>query len=313
MPTQINAVNCKKFIKGTGLISCEPFFGEITSAFLTSKSWKLSLDDAEDFDLDYVISKVQDGTFIPLLQKEEFTENTGEPTRKDFSGGKRRTIRNANPDYTLEFDNGIAYHGNVYTLNDGSWNVFFVDNSGNVQIQRNVAGTAIMGFDADDVNVRTYRQQQGDNSAGTLVDIHLADPEAFNRQMVMISRDEINANLNSEVLGVVSVEMTVVSATATSVVVDVKASNNTKYGIEALEATNFEIYNGTDDAVATVSTATASTTVLGRYTLSTFSPTLATSDVIQVQNKGYSLGQSTLIADTAQLYKGQSPEFTVTA
>lgn len=311
MPIAINAVNCKKYENGTGLVDCEPFFGEIQSVIVTPPNWSLPV--TETFDLDYVVSKVQDGTFVPFLNTVQFTENTGDPARTEYSGGRRRTNRNANPDYMLDYDNGLGYHVASYSYNGYQGRVFFIDKSGNIQIQRNVSGTSIMGFLADDINTRTYRQQAGDTRPATSLEIHLANPEEFNRQMVLISVDSINANLNSELRGVVSVKLTVVSATATSVVVDVESVNNKVFGIEALAFGNFEINNVTDNAITTVGAATPSTAKEGRYTLGTFSPTLAASDSIIVQTKGYAINNATLITDSTQLYKGTSEPFTVTS
>lgn len=313
MPTAINAVNCKKFVLGTGLVDCEPFFGQPTSALLVKKSWQLAVDDSDTFDLDYIVARVQDGTFVPFLSAKGFTENTPDPTRQDYPQGQRRTIRNGNPDYTFEFDNGLGFHKASYSYNGSSWNVILFDQVGNAMLQSNVAGTILTGFSASDINTRTYRQAAGDTAAATMLEIQLANPEEFNRQMTLINVADINANINTELRGVISVNINIVSASAASgVVVDVTSVNNSIYGIEALLLGNFEMHNITDDVVSNISTAVASGTVAGRYTLTPTTPP-SNGDVIQVATKGYSLGNATLLVGSTQLYKGISTEFTATA
>lgn len=314
MPTLINAVNCKKFVLGTGLVDCEPFFGTPTSVMLVKPNWSLPVDDSATFDLDYIVARVQDGTFVPFLKSKGFTENTPEPTRQDYPQGQRRTTRNGLPDYTFEYDNGLGFHKAGYSYNGSNWNVIIFDEAGNAQLQSNVAGTAVMGFSASDINTRTYRQRNGETAAATMIDIQLASAEEFNRQMVMIGVEQINANINSELRGVVSVKPVIVSASvANGIVVDVLSVNNTTFGIEALLLGNFEIYNVTDNVVTNVSAAVASTSIPGRYTLTSAAVAPGATDVIRVQTKGYSLGNATLLAGSTQLYKGQSDVFTMVA
>lgn len=313
MPTLINAVNCKKYVAGLGLIDCEPFFGEPKSVFVTPPSWSVPVSTT--IDLDYIVTQVQNGVFIPFLNAVQFTENTGDPTRQDYTGGNRRTVRNANPDYTFEFDNGISWHTAAYSYNGYKGRVILVDKAGNIKLQRNVAGDTLTGFLADDINTRTYRQASGDTSAGTMLDIHLDNPEEFNRQMVMISRDTLGTNINSELNGVINVKIAVVSASvANDIVVDITAVANSSFGIEGLLLGNLEMLNVTTGVVSNISVATPSTTIIGRYTLEpTIAPTAT--DEIKVRTKNYGLNQATLIVDSspAQLYKGESAEFTVTA
>lgn len=314
MPTLINAANCKKFVLGTGLVDCEPFFGQPTTAMLVKKSWQLPVDDSATFDLDYIVARVQDGTFVPFLSAKGFTENTPDPTRQDYPQGQRRTIRNGNPDYMFEYDNGLGFHKAAYSYNSSSWNVILFDQVGNAQLQSNVAGTILTGFAASDINTRTYRQASGDTAAGTMLEIQLASPEEFNRQMTLVAVADIGANINSELRGVVSVNINIVSASvASGIVVDVTSINNTAFGIEALLLGNFEVYNVTDDVITNASAAVASTTILGRYTITSAATAPAATDEIRVQTKGYSLGNATLLAGSTQLYKGQSGVFEMTA
>lgn len=313
MPTAINAVNCKKYEAGLGLIDCEPFFGEPRAVIVTPPNWSLPV--TETFDLDYIVEQVQNGVFVPFLNAVQFTENTGDSTKQDYTGGNRRTVRNANPDYTFEYNNGIAWHAAAYSYNGYKGRVIFIDKAGNMQLQRNVAGTQIMGFLADDINTRTYRQAAGDTSAGTMLDVHLDNPEEFNRQMVMVSRDTLGTNINSELNGIISVKVVVNSASVLNgVVVDITAIANSSFGIEALLVGNLEMLNVTTGVVSAITTATPSTSVIGRYTLVPTTAPVAGNTVV-VRTKNFGLNQATLLVDSspAQLYKGTSAPFSPVA
>lgn len=318
MPTNINAVNCKKFVLGTGLVDCEPFFGTPTSVILVKPNWSLPVDDTAVFDLDYIVARVQDGTFVPFLASKGFTENTPDPTRQDYPQGQRRTIRNGLPDYAFDYDNGLGFHKAAYSYNASNWKVILFDEKGNAQLATNYAGTAITGFSASDINTRTYKQRNGDAAASTMLEIQLASTEEFNTQMAMVGVDTINGNVTTELRGVISVfpasVPAIISASvANGIVVDVRSANNTSFGIEALLLGNFEIFNVTENVVTNVTTATASTTIPGRYTLVSAATAPAATDVIRVQTKGYSLGNATLLAGSTQLYRGQSGVFTMVA
>lgn len=313
MPTAINSRACKKYEAGTGLVDCELFFGEPSSFFLVRRGWTLNANTTT-LDKEYIINAIQSGTFIPFQATRAFTENTPDPTRQDYSGGERRTIRNGNPDYTFEFDNGVGFHAAAYSYNGGSFDLINVDRSGNLQLQRSIDNTTLKGFRISDLNTRTYRQRSGDTAAGTMVEIQLADVEAFNKQMALISVETLGVNVNDEVRGVVSVNMKVVSADVSdgTVVVDVTAVNNNQTGIRALTVDQFDLFNVTSNALVAITSVDESLTIAGRYTIT---PTAmpAAGQVIKVQTDGFNVGQAARISGSAQLYKGESANFTVTA
>lgn len=310
MPTLLNAVNCKKYELGTGLVDCEPFFQEPKAFIITPMSWSMPV--TETFDLDYVVSKIQDGTFVPFLNAVQFTENTAEPTRQDYTGGNRRTNRNGNPDYTFEYDNGTGFHAAAYSYNGYKGRVIIIDQAGTVQLQRNAASTVITGFYADDIWTRTYRQQAGDTRPATMIDVHLGNTEEFNRQMTLISSDTIGSNLNSDIYGVISVSIGIVTASVgNGLTVDVKSVNNTTFGVQGLDLNVFEIYNVTTNTVSTPIQAIESTTVAGRYKLADGLATAGQN--IIVRTKSFALGYAGKPDDSNLLYRGQSTATVVTA
>lgn len=314
MPIAINAVECKKYLKGTGLVSCEPFFGQPTSIFLTRPGWSLSTTGVASFNKEYIIQQIQAGVFIPFLNTLSFTENTPDPTRTEYTGGRRRTIRNGNPDYSFEFDNGIGFHTAAYSYNGGNFGAILFDELGNALVISSIDLASVYAIALSDINVRTYRQKAGDAAAATMLEVQVANVESFNRQMVIIPVSAIGANVNEEVFGVVSVNIEVVSASvANGIVVDVKAANNSNFGIRSMLMANFQVFNVTDDVVSGVSAAVESTTVAGRYTLTVTATPPGVDDVIQVMTYQYNLDQATRLQATAQLYRGVSASKTMVA
>lgn len=309
MPTAINSVECKKFVKGTGLVSCEPFFGQPTSIFLTAPGWSLPTATTASFDKEYIVQQIQGGVFIPFLNTVSFTENTPDPTRQEYTGGKRRTIRNGNPDYMFEFDNGVGFHTAAYSYNGGKFGAILFDEVGNAQLIASIDLATLYAIGLSDVNTRTYRQQSGDTASATMLEVQVESPEVFNRQMVIIPVEQIGVNVNNEVFGVVSVKINIVTASvANGIVVDVTAANNPKFGIRNLVMGSFQVANLTDDVTSSVSAAVESTSVPGRYTLTVTATPPGAGDSIQVMTYQYNADQSVRIPQTNQLYRGISPE-----
>lgn len=310
MPTIGNALNCRKFTRGTGLTSCEIRLRQPKSVLrVVDGSW--TFDPAtEEFNRDYVISKIQDGTFVPFLNTVEFTNNTGERTSKDYQDGGRRTIRNAKPDYMLEWDNGIGFHKSAYSLNGQDGSVIMIDKVGNVFMDASVSGDMWYGFETTDFNTDTYMPEAGDETPKTLVSFMIADEESFNRNMVVITVDEVGSNLNREIKGIIDATIAGTSTT-TAANFTVNAINNSTFGIEGLDQDNFRAVNVTDNAVVTFSAVSAGATP-GSY-VGTYTAPQGAGDKITIELYDTVAAEPVALIEPNRLYRGVSAEITVTA
>lgn len=311
MPTLINALNCNKSLQGTGLVPCEIRLGRITSVLRVSPTWSFN-PATETFNLAYVISKIQDGTFTPFLKTLEFLNNTPDPTTKEYQSGAIAVIRNGKPQRSLEYDNGIGWHKSAYSYNGFRQNsVIEIDASGNVAVQNNVAGTLLNAWPTNMFNTRTYVPQVGDDNAKTLIEYQISNEEAYNKQMTIITAEQIGADLNEEVMGIIGVNIVGTAAAADPIEVTVTAVNNTIYGIEALTEPNFRVVNVATNAVVPLDTVTAGATP-GTYSLTPTTPTIA-AQTLRVEMYDSVAGVATALIEPNQLYKGVSATITVTA
>lgn len=312
MPTNFNAVNCKKELLGTGFVDCEIIFGSIKSVLRVSNDWVFNpLTDT--FNFEYVVSKVQDGTFVPFLNTLEFLNNTPEATTKEYQGGAMAVIRNGKPQYSLEYNNGWGFHSASYSYNGfRSGSVILIDKSGNVGLLRNVSETQLSGFLTNMFNTSTWVPPVGDDTAKTLLAFQIDNEEAFNKRFTIISAEEIGADLNEDLRGVVSVNINGTASVAAGININVTAYNNKSFGILALDETNFRVRNTTTNTVLAIDTVTNGP-VPGNYIITT-TPTLVSANTIVVETYDATATPptNTAILGTNQLFRGASAAITVT-
>lgn len=314
MPTDINSLNCKKYEQGVGLIDCLIRFGRPTTIIRTPNNWSFD-PDTETFNLDYVVSKIQDGTFTPFLNTLAFTNNTGEPTRKEFQGGAVGISKNARPEHQYSFDNGIAWHAAAYSFNGfRTSSVIIIDENNNVRVQSNVAGDKLTGFKTNMFNTRTYRDTDGESDdVPTILEYQIDNTEAYNKRSVIITGETIGADLNDELMGIISVDIAGTVSAANGASITVTATLNNKTGIQGLTAANFRARNLTDDAVQAIDTVTAGETP-GSYTIDfTVAPTASDEIVIETYDATATPPVAVAKVGDTQLYKGASATITVGA
>jgi len=311
MPTQIDALNCNKQFLGTGLVDCLLRKGKITSVIKVKPGW--SFDPAtETFDLAYVVSKVQDGTFAPFLNTLDFLNNTPESITKEYADHSIAVVSNGKPQRSLEFDNGIYWHKAAASYSGfRNGGVIEIDNNGTVWLQRNVAGTKLTAYDTNMFNVPTYTDAFNDETAKTFIMYQVRNEVAWTNQMTAITQEQIGADLNDELKGF---NNTIVTGTATPalITVNVTAMGNTSYGIEALTEESFRVRNITTGLIVPIDTVTAVPGNPGKYTIDPTTNITATNIIVVELYDAIAEQPMALLGDNL-LYYGQSANITVTA
>lgn len=309
----INAVSCNKAVFGTGLVPCELRLKDFKSFIIVPKSWSLNLA-TDTFDGDYVISQIQNGTFVPFLNTVEFLNNTPDPTTKEYQGGITAVIRNGKPQYSFEYDNGIGFHKAAYGYNSfQSYNVVLVDSAGTVAVAESADGLSVTGFALSMLNTRTYVPQVGDETAKTLIEFQIANEEQFNKRMALIPVDQSGVDINSEVMGVVGVNITGASSVANGTQMIVTAGNNSIFGIQALAASNVRARNTVTNTVMPI-TSIAEGTIPGNYAVTFTTPPIAgVKFVFETYDATATPPTATALVGNNQLYRGVSKEITVVA
>lgn len=316
MSIQINTIDCNKNQAGTGVPGCLLRSKAYKSFLLVTKP--IRLDAATDtLDADYILARIQDGTFVPFLNTVEFLNNTPERTTKEYQGGVMRTIRNGMPMYSFEFDNGPLWHGAAYAYNSfQAYGIILIDKAGTIEMAKSADGTYIYPYPLSDFNVSTYRPEVGDDTAGSLIEFQIMNEETFNMRKALIPVSASGVDVNSEMYGVIDVIIAGTASAANGISVRVNATlngfGNEGFGISALTASNFRVRNNATNAVIPIDTVTAGATP-GSYVIET-DPALVAATVIVVETYDATANVATaLIADSNQLYRGASKPITVTA
>lgn len=308
----INAVDCNKVDLNLGITDCELRLGEFKSFILTPKSWSVAVEDLETMDLEYVVGLVQAGTWQPVLNSVEFTNNTPEPTTKEYTGGVTSVIRNGKPQYMFEFDNGIGFHKAAYSKNSFQrYNVLLVDESGNLVGATSGDGTRFTGLSASMVNTRTYVPKTGDETPKTLIEFQLDNEAQFNQRMAIITVAQSGVDINTDVNAIVGVTITGTAEAGDPINIQVNGVNNSILGVEALTVSNFRVTNVTSGATVALTSVTEGATE-GSYLLTPTTPTTA-GQVLKVELYDAEASVNVALIEPNQLYKGSTlpPHITV--
>lgn len=312
----INAVNCDKDFLGTGIGSCEVFLNkEMDGVIITPKGWYLEVTNGNvPLTLEDLTVLVQKTTFDPVLGAVQFTDNTGDATTTDYTGGITAVVRNAKPTYQLRFESGLGFHTAAYSKNSFNQKNVLLVFGGTIVGAYSPDGTRFYGLSMSMFNTQTLRLPAGDTRMGTLIDFQLSDEEQFNKRLAVLTADMLGFDVSSELQAIQSVTVTATATAGDPILVSVRSRNNTNYGIEALGAENFRIVNTATDAVLAITSVTATATE-GNYSIV---PTVALTQgqTIRIELYDNVADISTAVVDATtpvQLYKGQSAIITVAA
>lgn len=277
----------------------------------TPKGWSLDISSGT-FDLDYVVEKIQDGTFIPFIGANEFTDNTPDPTTKEFTSGITLVVRNGYPTYQFQYNKEYAFHKAAYTYNSNrAYNYLIVDSVGNIFAATNDAGTHIVGFNGGMLNTRTLQFNDGGAELfRTLVDIQIISPDQFNGDGVILTASQNGFSAIDEIYAIMDVNIEATApAAGDPIVVRVKATANPSFDIEGLVAANFRVL--VDGVASPIDTVTFNASTF-EYSIDPTSAFVAAEEVVVEM---YDATNSINVAVDAgnMLYKGVSQAVTVTA
>lgn len=286
---------CESDLKGTGLPECLQDLKRPVGVILTKKTW--SEDVATTIDKDYIVQKVQEGTFIPMINA-EFEQNTPEATTQELQDGTLLKIRDGKPQYNFNFYEKIGFQKIASSYDsDRAFNVILVFSDDKLFLANN--GTKVSGFKLGMFSVGTRLFNDGSNSGYTPVMMQLLDKKQFDNGSVL----EPEFDVTNEVVGVVDTVIEGTAAASGDVTVSVKASANKSFDILGLGVDQFRlIVNGSSE----VPTSVTFDDVNNEYAITPTS-TLSVSDTVVVE-----LYDSTVSAAVAklgdQLYAGKSAE-----
>jgi hypothetical protein len=274
----ITGVDCTTSRFGSGLEACQAIEGLPNGVILVPKGW--SLDKATDtFDKAYVQQQCQLGNFIPMVGCFEMVSETPDATTQESQSGLLEVVRQGKPTFTATFKQGLAFQKIAYSYNSyQQYDTLITYETGFIKCAESVDGTQIKGLTTGMLNTNGYTENNGTNSASTILMFQITNPFEYNQYVNLLT--DLDFDPNSELFGITDVNI-VGRADASDNKVYVKPTWkwNDLFTITGLAAANFRLtVGGVTNAIVGAITYNAATK---EYTI-TPTATLVAGDVVTV-------------------------------
>lgn len=303
----ITGVDCTATRFGTGMEVCQAIEGLPNGFILTPKGWQLSKTSGT-FNKSYVEDQIQLGNFIPFTNAFEVVSETPEATTQESQSGVMSIVRQGKPTITATFKKGLAFQKALFTYNTfEQYDVLLTYETGMIKAVETVDGTAIKALSVGMFNTNGYQENNGSNSASSIVKFQITDPFEYNQYAILLTN--LDFNPNTELNGITDVVLTgTADASDNKVYLKAVWKHNESFDLSIFSASNLRL---TVNGVANVITTSVWDTVNKRYTIT---PTTA---LVIGQSCVVQLYDSTVPVATAQVvnkfYKGTTPAFVVVA
>ena len=274
----ITGVDCTTSRFGSGLEACQAIEGLPNGVILVPKGW--SLEKATDtFDKAYVQEQCQLGNFIPMVGCFEMVSETPDATTQESQSGLLEVVRQGKPTFTATFKQGLAFQKIAYSYNSyQQYDTLITYETGFIKCAESVDGTQIKGLTTGMLNTNGYTENNGTNSASTILMFQITNPFEYNQYVNLLT--DLDFDPNSELFGITDVNI-VGRADASDNKVYVKPTWkwNDLFTITGLAAANFRLtVGGVTNAIVGAITYNAATK---EYTI-TPTATLVAADVVTV-------------------------------
>jgi hypothetical protein len=242
----LTGTDCTTSRLGSGLENCQPIEGLPNGVILTPKGWSLNKTSGT-FDKAYVQEQVQLGNFVPLVGCFEAVAETPDATTQESQSGLIEVVRQGKPVFTCTYKKGLAFQKIAFSYNSyQQYDALITYETGYIKCAESVDGTSIKGLSVGMLNTNGYTENNGTNSASTILKFQVTDPFEYNQYVNLLT--DLDFNPNTELFGITDVTLTG-RATNGGTRLFVKAAwlHNEQFPITGLSATNFKLtLNGTD-------------------------------------------------------------------
>lgn len=303
----LTGTDCTTSRLGSGLENCQPIEGLPNGFILTPKGWSLN-KTTDTFDKAYVQEQCQLGNFIPLVGCFEMISETPDPVTQESQSGLMDVVRQGKPNFTCTYKNGLAFQKIAFSYNSyNQYDVLITYETGMIKCATSVDGTQIKGISVGMLNTNGYSENNGTNSASTILKFQVTNPFEYNQYVDLLT--DLDFDPTSELFGITDCVLTgTADASDNKAYVSVKWLHNEQFNILGLAVANFRL---TIDGVADTITAVTYNSTTGLYAL-TPTTALTASDVVVVQLYDASVPTATAKVGN-KLYRGTTPSITVVA
>lgn len=275
----LTGTDCTTSRLGSGLENCQPIEGLPNGVILTPKGWSLDKTSGT-FDKAYVQEQVQLGNFVPLVGCFEAVAETPDATTQESQSGLIEVVRQGKPVFTCTYKKGLAFQKIAFSYNSyQQYDALITYETGYIKCAESVDGTSIKGLSVGMLNTNGYTENNGTNSASTILKFQVTDPFEYNQYVNLLT--DLDFNPNTELFGITDVTI-VGRADASEAKVYIKPTwlHNEQFTITGLASANLKLYvNGVANAIVGATTFNTSTK---EYAI-TPTATLVAADVVLVE------------------------------
>lgn len=253
----VNSVMCGAGdVLGTGTKNCKQDIKRVTTIALIERGYTFADGDIDT--LAGVRLLQQKGKAIILNGVVEIADNTADDNIITRTGSGEKIVAGKNPyEYTVTFDNGLAYHKALTTLSSyRGYDIIFFDSKGDVFFTQTKAGL-YKGFTLGMFENGKYMMSNGADAASQSVSFQMINRLEFDERVSWIVSDNLDYNAQEDLDGYndVNIVLTAPADASTELVASIfTLADNHKVFISGLDASDFVLTaNGVSVTINTVS------------------------------------------------------------
>lgn len=248
MATQLG-LNCASDRRNIGVETCNVPLGQKKGHIQAPLYWSLNIA-TETFNKEYVNEKIQDGTFKIIGNAYAVVTETAEDTTQESTSGQLSVVRKGLPIVITTVKKGYEGHAGMFDMSaDGIYSVLEIYESGVIAAVVSKDGTTLSGCAVGMYEVGTFVDNNGSESASTMIKYQLTDVAQYNKDRVFLTNLDFNPNTEiNNIIDATLVARAVVSGN--KVYTKVQWSRNLGFPILGLAAANMKLsINGVDNAI----------------------------------------------------------------
>lgn len=311
MAVLVNLRDCNTQRLGTGVIDCLiELNAEPLGYFLVDRSWSLTIADPNTFDQTYLLARIQDESFVPFLNKINFTDNSEDTVFETFDSGVKSRVRAGYPEYAFDFDKGLYFHQAAHSyVTFQAYNIVLALTDGTLLFAETEDGLSITGFQAGYVDAATFRFQTGSTVQRTMTAFQLTNAEQFNSRASALLSSQSGVDI-TQINGVIDVVLTATApaATETALVFTARAAANEEIDILGITDADLRLLGATNtisDVAYDANTRQYTITVGTAFTA-------AEEYTVQLYDSAFTPNAVPAVNIAGEIYKGTSNTVTVT-
>jgi len=197
----VNSVMCGAGdVLGTGTKNCKQDIKRVTTIALIERGYTFADGDIDT--LAGVRLLQQKGKAIILNGVVEIADNTADDNIITRTGSGEKIVAGKNPyEYTVTFDNGLAYHKALTTLSSyRGYDIIFFDSKGDVFFTQTKAGL-YKGFTLGMFENGKYMMSNGADAASQSVSFQMINRLEFDERVSWIVSDNLDYNAQEDLDG----------------------------------------------------------------------------------------------------------------